>query len=65
MVHHEVLYVIHYYSIMRTTLERSQVYSENIIIINVLKKDLAETSETITPFRHFVLAISAMLLLCI
>ena len=38
-LNHEVLNVIHYNSIMRTNLERSQLYSENIIIINVLKKE--------------------------
>ena len=48
-MNHEVLNVIHYYSIMRTNLERSQVYGENIIIINASKKDAAWTSETITP----------------
>ena len=48
-LNHEVLNVIHYYSIMRTNLERSQVYGENIIIINASQKDAAWTSETITP----------------
>ena len=38
---------------MKTNLKRSQVYSENIIIINVLQKDEAETSETMSPFRHY------------